>query len=132
MALACGADNRLVGEGGYTTTITARGDVEWQPPPDLDHGQARLNYHHRPELLLRPPDDPDTVPPATGSVADEGALAAASSNQLDAILVPPPSRDADTGTSDTPRNLALVDAVWTRLRIVLDTGGRGPPGTAAA
>jgi hypothetical protein len=34
MALACGADNRLVGEGGYTTTITARGDVEWQPHPD--------------------------------------------------------------------------------------------------
>jgi hypothetical protein len=57
MALACGADNRLVGDGGYTTTITARGDVQWQPPPGLDHGQARLNYHHRPELLLRPGED---------------------------------------------------------------------------
>jgi hypothetical protein len=57
MALACGADNRLVGDGGYTTTITARGDVEWQPPPGLDHGQSRINYHHRPELLLRPGED---------------------------------------------------------------------------
>jgi hypothetical protein len=31
--------------------------VEWQPPPGLDHGQARINYHHRPELLLRPGED---------------------------------------------------------------------------
>jgi hypothetical protein len=58
MGLACGPDNRLVDEGGYTTTITDRGDVEWQPPPGLDHGQSRINYHHRPELLLRPNDEP--------------------------------------------------------------------------
>ena len=58
MGLACGPDNRLVDEGGYATTITDRGDVEWQPPPGLDHGQSRINYHHRPELLLRPDDEP--------------------------------------------------------------------------
>ncbi|WP_166907247.1 HNH endonuclease signature motif containing protein, partial [Mycobacterium sp. DL440] len=58
MALACGPDNRLVdADGGYTTTINDRGEVEWQPPPGLDHGQNRINYHHRPELLLAPPED---------------------------------------------------------------------------
>jgi hypothetical protein len=59
MALACGPDNRLVDKhGGWTTTINSHGDVEWTPPADLDTGQARVNYHHRPELLLRPPDTP--------------------------------------------------------------------------
>ncbi|MFI5510160.1 DUF222 domain-containing protein [Mycobacterium sp. NPDC051804] len=57
MALACGPDNRLVDKnGGWTTTINERGDVEWIPPPDLDTGQARINFYHRPELLLRPPE----------------------------------------------------------------------------
>ena len=60
MALACGPDNRLVdAHGGYTTTINARGEVEWIPPPHLDTGQARINYYHRPDALLRPPDDPE-------------------------------------------------------------------------
>ena len=59
MALACGPDNRLVDkDGGWTTTINHRGDVEWMPPPPLDTGQARINYYHRPELLLRPQDEP--------------------------------------------------------------------------
>jgi hypothetical protein len=58
MALACGPDNRLVHtDGGYTTSINPDGDVEWQPPPHLEHSQNRINYHHRPELLLTPPDD---------------------------------------------------------------------------
>ena len=65
MALACGPDNRLVHtHGGYSTTINPRGEVEWHPPPGLDHGQHRINYYHRPELLLAPPDDapPDDEP----------------------------------------------------------------------
>ncbi|MGV0742179.1 DUF222 domain-containing protein [Mycolicibacterium sp. XJ870] len=66
MTLACGPDNRLVNsDNGYTTTINERGDVEWHPPPDLDHSQQRINYHHRPELLLTPPDEepePDHTP----------------------------------------------------------------------
>ncbi|MGA5543973.1 DUF222 domain-containing protein [Mycobacterium sp. NPDC051198] len=57
MALACGPDNRLVDDdGGYTTTISADGVVQWHPPPELDHGQNRINYLHRPELLLTPPE----------------------------------------------------------------------------
>jgi hypothetical protein len=60
LALACGPDNRLVdNDGGWTTTINAHGEVEWHPPPALDTGQTRINYYHRPELLLRPPEDPD-------------------------------------------------------------------------
>ncbi|MEV0668796.1 DUF222 domain-containing protein [Mycobacterium sp. NPDC050441] len=66
MALACGPDNRLVDtDSGYTTTINPHGEVEWHPPPALEHGQNRINYHHRPELLLTPPDnepDPDLEP----------------------------------------------------------------------
>ena len=34
MTLACGPDNRLVDkDGGWSTTINDRGDVEWAPPP---------------------------------------------------------------------------------------------------
>jgi hypothetical protein len=63
MTLACGPDNRLVNNnGGWTTTINEQGDTEWAPPPDLDTGQARINYYHRPEQLLRPPEDPDENP----------------------------------------------------------------------
>lgn len=70
MTLACGPDNRQVDADGYTTTINDHGEVEWHPPPHLDHGQNRINYHHRPELLLTPPDeaprgfepDPDLTP----------------------------------------------------------------------
>jgi Domain of unknown function (DUF222) len=58
LALACGCDNRLVDKnGGYTTSVNGRGEVEWHPPPPLDNGQQRINYYHRPELLLQPLDD---------------------------------------------------------------------------
>jgi hypothetical protein len=57
MTLACGPDNRLADDGGWRTTINARGECEWHPPPDLDHGQSRINYFHRPEALLRPAED---------------------------------------------------------------------------
>ncbi|WP_082022620.1 DUF222 domain-containing protein [Mycolicibacterium setense] len=63
MTLACGPDNRMVGADGYRTTINARGEVEWHPPACLDHGQHRINYHHRPELLLTPPDQNPTSTP---------------------------------------------------------------------
>jgi hypothetical protein len=62
LGLACGPDNRMVGEGAWTTRINANHEVEWTPPPQLDTGQARINYYHRPERLLRPPDDPDVLP----------------------------------------------------------------------
>ena len=57
LTLACGTDNRGVDDGGWQTTINARGECEWTPPPALDHGQTRINYYHRPEALLRPPED---------------------------------------------------------------------------
>lgn len=67
MTLACPPDNRLVDDdGGYTTTFNDRGEVEWHPPPELDHGQARINYYHRPELLLNPPEDESEREPAQG------------------------------------------------------------------
>jgi hypothetical protein len=59
MTLACGPDNRMVGPNGWSTRINADNDVEWIPPHHLDTGQARINYYHRPELLLRPPEHPD-------------------------------------------------------------------------
>ncbi|BBX16333.1 hypothetical protein MDUV_11930 [Mycolicibacterium duvalii] len=59
LALACGPDNRSVDDnGGWTTHIT-NGDVEWIPPPHLDTGQNRINYYHRPESLLGPPEEPE-------------------------------------------------------------------------
>ena len=59
LGLACGPDNRMVEDGGWSTTINARGEVEWTPPPPLDTGQARVNYYHRPERLLAPPEQSD-------------------------------------------------------------------------
>ena len=55
-------------DGGWTTSINARGEVEWTPPPELDTGQARVNYYHRPERLLHPPDEPE---PTDGPESDD-------------------------------------------------------------
>ncbi|KGI66183.1 hypothetical protein EU78_00405 [Mycolicibacterium rufum] len=57
LGLACPPDNRSVTPGGWRTVMNNRHDVEWTPPPGLDTGQTRINTHHRPEVLLRPPDD---------------------------------------------------------------------------
>ncbi|WP_193047213.1 HNH endonuclease signature motif containing protein [Mycolicibacterium baixiangningiae] len=58
--LACGPDNRSVDQDdGWTTRMNDHCEVEWIPPAQLDTGQARLNHYHRPERLLRPPNDPD-------------------------------------------------------------------------
>ncbi|WP_330218741.1 HNH endonuclease signature motif containing protein [Mycolicibacterium obuense] len=56
LTLACGPDNRMVEQTGWTTTVNDRGQTEWLPPPDLDwghhplagDGRRRVNgYHHR-------------------------------------------------------------------------------------
>ncbi|MBX7450385.1 HNH endonuclease [Mycolicibacterium sp. 3033] len=57
LGLACPPDNRSVTPDGWTTSMNARHDVEWAPPPNLDTGQTRINTHHTPERLLRPPED---------------------------------------------------------------------------
>ncbi|MGE2833750.1 DUF222 domain-containing protein [Mycobacterium sp. SMC-4] len=71
LALACGSDNRSVDEGGWSTRINDRCEVEWIPPPQLDTGQARVNYYHQPERLLRPSDGPETLSDReTGAIVD--------------------------------------------------------------
>ena len=50
VTLACGGDNRLA-ENGWTVRLHD-GVVQWIPPPELDVGQARVNYLHHPERLL--------------------------------------------------------------------------------
>jgi hypothetical protein len=57
LALACGPDNRLVEEGGWTTRTRKDGATEWIPPPHLDRGQPRVNTFHHPEKLLADGDD---------------------------------------------------------------------------
>jgi len=54
VTFACGGDNRLA-EHGWTVQLRD-GAVEWIPPPELDVGQARINYLHHPEQLLVTPD----------------------------------------------------------------------------
>lgn len=65
LTLACGGDHRLVAPGSWTTRINANGEAEWLPPPQLDHGQPRVNTVHHPERLLRhevPPEDEEDDP----------------------------------------------------------------------
>jgi hypothetical protein len=55
LTLACGCDNRMVNDGpaGWITRKRRRDNkTEWIPPPHLDRGQTRVNYHHHPEELL--------------------------------------------------------------------------------
>ena len=63
LGLACGPDNRAVGPEGWRTRMNERGEVEWIPPPPLDTGQTRINTYHRPERLLRPPEEESTPGP---------------------------------------------------------------------
>jgi Domain of unknown function (DUF222) len=57
LTLACGPDNRLVEEGGWTTRKRNDGRTEWIPPPDLDTGQSRVNEYHHPEKYPKPEED---------------------------------------------------------------------------
>jgi len=57
LTLACGPDNRLVEEGGWTTRKRQDGRTEWIPP-HLDSGQSRVNHYHHPERYLAPEDEP--------------------------------------------------------------------------
>jgi hypothetical protein len=59
LTLACGPDNRLIENGGWSTRKRHDGRTQWLPPPHLDTGQTRINDYHRPERYLRPGgDDP--------------------------------------------------------------------------
>ena len=59
LTLACGPDNRLVEQGGWTTRKRKDGRTEWIPPPHLDTGQSRVNDYHHPERYLVDPEDED-------------------------------------------------------------------------
>jgi hypothetical protein len=57
LTLACGPDNRLVEQGGWSTRKRQDGRTEWIPPPQLDTGQTRINNYHHPQKYLTPPED---------------------------------------------------------------------------
>jgi hypothetical protein len=59
LTLACGPDNRLVNDDGWTTRKPPGGPTQWHPPPHLDRGQPRTNTYHHPEKLLGDGDDKD-------------------------------------------------------------------------
>jgi hypothetical protein len=63
LTLACGLDNRLADQNGWSTRKNARGETEWLPPPHLDpqhlnRGQPRTNTYHHPEKLLPGDEQP--------------------------------------------------------------------------
>jgi Domain of unknown function (DUF222) len=69
LTLACGPDNRLATEGGWTTRKRKDGTAEWIPPPHSpasgrypQDGQSRTNTYFHPEKMLR--DDEDDEEPA--------------------------------------------------------------------
>ncbi|GAT07587.1 protein of unknown function [Mycolicibacterium novocastrense] len=108
LGLACGTDNRSVDDdGGWTTQMNERCEVEWLPPPGLDTGQARLNYYHRPERLLRPPEEHEThsqiVDTATSPEPDDGGRI----DENDSAA--PPEPDDDSRTDDTAASPDAAD-----------------------
>ena len=83
LGLACGPDNRAVSPDGWSTRMNERGEVEWIPPPTLDTGQTRINTYHRPERLLRPPDQQPPNPPPSSPSGDPGTAASTPSSHRD-------------------------------------------------
>ncbi len=61
LTLACGPDNRLVEEGGWTTRKLPDGQTQWIPPPHQDTGQPRTNDFHHPEKTLSDNEDDDEI-----------------------------------------------------------------------
>ncbi|WP_448436476.1 DUF222 domain-containing protein [Mycolicibacterium setense] len=124
MTLACGPDNRMVHtDGGYTTTINPDGNVEWHPPADLDHGQHRINYHHRPELLLTPPDqNPPSTPtpeaevdaqPGTTSTPDpEPAVGPNCEPEPEWVWEPEPGPDMTQHRVPEPDSAPVSTPAW--------------------
>ena len=95
LGLACGPDNRSVdNNGGWTTQMNERCEVEWSPPPALDTGQARINYYHRPERLLHPPDEPEPQGHNDTEAEIESAGSAQGNPRGDETNGPRPTDDA--------------------------------------
>ncbi|MEC9325604.1 MAG: hypothetical protein VYB90_17375, partial [Actinomycetota bacterium] len=102
LGLACGPDNRAVGPEGWSTRMNERGEVEWIPPPPLDTGQTRINTYHRPERLLRPPDQEPTCSPDAGLQSDGGTAETTPSSHHDQPGETP-------RVDDEPINHAMID-----------------------
>ncbi|WP_137149824.1 HNH endonuclease signature motif containing protein, partial [Mycolicibacterium sp. CR10] len=103
MALACPPDNRSVGPHGYTTCMNDRHEAEWIPPHHLDTGQARINYYHRPEALLRLPDDDPQPPPnntASPAHTDTADTAAVDTAAVDTAAAHEPCDQPDLANPD--------------------------------
>ncbi len=120
--LACGPDNRSVDQDdGWTTRMNDHCEVEWIPPPQLDTGQSRLNHYHRPERLLRPPDDPE--PPShndTAAWAEPADDMPGDNMARDKV----PSDKAPSDKADSNAPLPVDDAS--------EPGGPAPPEDQAA
>ena len=52
LTLACGPDNRLATDDGWTTRKNDKGETVWIPPPHLDRGQRRTNAFFHPERYM--------------------------------------------------------------------------------
>ncbi|OBF92522.1 hypothetical protein A5790_13640 [Mycobacterium sp. 852002-51152_SCH6134967] len=128
--------------------MNERCEVEWLPPPELDTGQARLNYYHRPERLLRPDDqlstpstdpadtpDQDTASDAEPAdedqvVDDEGhAVAPGDDNEI-ADEVANPHSNAEPADDNQVTEAESGAAVSTAGSS--EPGGPAPPGDQAA
>ncbi len=120
MTLACPTANRDA-EDGWTTTINARGECEWTPPPDLDHGQTRINYYHRPEALLQPPDE---EPPPDDQPAEASEPTPAKAKQHNDIR----DKSGHHDPTDEPGHPDPTDTPGGPE----PPGGPGPPGNQAA
>ncbi|VEG45573.1 protein of uncharacterised function DUF222 [Mycolicibacterium flavescens] len=136
LGLACGADNRSVNEdGGWTTRMNERCEVEWLPPPELDTGQARLNYYHRPERLLRPPDEQEARSHNDNAASTEPAEVSEPGDTPSSVTPPEPveaSQPGDTQTSTAPPEPAEVGQPGdTQTSTASPVDGAGEPGGPA-
>lgn len=57
LTFACGPENRMIENTGWTTRKNSRNQTEWIPPPDLETGQHRVNGYHHPDRHLLPHEE---------------------------------------------------------------------------
>ncbi len=134
MGLACPPDNRSVDnddDDSWSTHMSKRCDVEWDPPPHLDTGQARINHYHRPERLLRPPEDEE---PAGGEDTDgTGDDDQHHDEQHDDERVGDENTTAASGGStDSDQHRDAVTTAPNPIRDNDEPEGPAPPGNRAA
>ncbi len=113
MGLACGPDNRMVDkDGGWTTQMSDRHDVEWLPPPHLDTGQARSQLPpHHPNDSSAPPTTTTQNPRPTTTIGDNAVAPAPPETDSRAPDHATRSRRTDTDSEsatphDRPRDRA--------------------------